>query len=124
MQKQLLPLNGWQQNNALTELKEMAQQKAKPLIEWWNDRRTLNKGIDTFLVSYDFFSLEIAKKSVSLMDKGYDIFKVIRDMQETIVKPVKQRNEFLETENKRLLEEKNYLASLLSEYTLGEENTQ
>jgi len=86
---------GEQQLNALTELRESAQQKAKPLIEWWNDHRNLEKGINTFLVPYDFMALKASEKAVALMDKGYGVFNVVKQLQEEIVKPIKQENEAL-----------------------------
>lgn len=121
MQKQLfLSPTGEQQLNALTELQEAAQQKAKPLIEWWDDRTRMEKGINTFLVPYDFVALKASEKAVALMDKGQGIFNVVKHLQEEIVSPIKQENELLKEQNKKLLGEKNQLLALFIEIIVGD----
>lgn len=122
MQKQLFTPTGEQQLNALTELREVAQQKAKPLIEWWNSRRSLPKGIDTFFVEYDLVALKASEKAVALMDKGYGVFNVVKQLQEDIVAPIKRENELLKEQNKKLTDEKNRLLALFTECLTGDAN--
>jgi len=120
MQKQLFTPNAEQQLNVLTELREVAQKEAKPLIELWDNRRTLKDGIDTFFVPYALVSLKTSEKAVALMDKGYGVFNAIKTLQEEIVKPIEEENKLLKEENKKLIAEKNQLLALFMEMVIGD----